>query len=127
MKKLLALLLLAFAFVVASPRLAIAEGSVAERMAERAVVIIETMSNIVDNDKADCDKMGVDLDRYADVTAAERAALSEYRKRMTPEEKRALALKYAARMQAAAAKARSGMEACGKNAKVLAAVRRFAE
>ena len=65
MKKLLTLLLLAFAFVVASPRVALAESSAAERMAERAIVLVETMAGIVDRDTRDCDKMGTELDKFA--------------------------------------------------------------
>lgn len=127
MKKLLTLLLLAFAFVVASPRVALAESSAVERMAERAVVFVETIAGIVDRDMRDCDKMGTDLGKLADDTASERAELKSYKDKLTPAQKKAFLAKYGARLQAAAAKIVGGVQACGDNAKVKAAMAKLAD
>ena len=127
MKRLLALLTLAFAFAVFSPRVALAESSAADRMAERAVALVETMAGIVDRDMRDCDKMGADLNRFADDTAAERAELKSYKDKLTPAQKRAFIAKYGARLQAAAAKIMGGMQACGDNTKVKAAMTKLAD
>lgn len=125
MKRLLVLLVLAFAFafviVIVSPRLAVADATV-EQTAERMVVLIEKMASITDTYKNDCDAMGGALDKFADATAEERAALKAARAKLTREQKDAIAKKYEARLAAGAAKIAAGMRACGSNPKVKAAM-----
>ena len=126
MKKLIALLVLGLAFSVGSPRLAVADAGT-DKIAERAVLLIESMANIVDANKTNCDKMGVSLDKFADATAAERAELKSYKDKLTEEQKRAYVKKYGARLQAAAGKIMGGMQTCGTNAKVKAAMTKLAD
>ncbi len=121
MKKLFVFLVLAFAFLVAAPRLAVADANM-DRLAERAVALVERMANIIDADKSNCDKMGADLNKFADDTAAERAELKSYKDRLTPEQKAAFKAKYGERLKAAAAKIMGGMLPCATNEKVRAAM-----
>ena len=90
-----------------------------------AVRLVEELAVVMDANLRDCDKMGVALEKFMESHAAEIAKLREEEKKMTDEQKKALAAKYASRLQAAAAKILAGAQACGTNARVKEALGRF--
>ena len=90
-----------------------------------AVRLVEELAQVMEANKGNCDKMGDALFKFMDSHAAEIRRLREEEKKMTEEQKRAIANKYAARLQAAAAKILAGSQACGSNPKVKDALTRF--
>jgi hypothetical protein len=90
-----------------------------------AVRLVEELAQVMEANKADCDKMGDALAKFMDSHTAEIRRLREEEKKMTEEQKKAIANKYAARLQAAAAKILAGAQACGSNPKVKDALGHF--
>jgi len=121
MKKLVLLAAFVVFASIASPRAMAAESNIAEQ----AVALFEKLANIIDADKADCDKMGNDVSRFADENAALLAAIRAHREKLTPEQKKELEKKYGDRMRAAVQKMMPGIMACSKNDKVKVAFDKF--
>jgi hypothetical protein len=120
MRKVLAAFALALAAVSAVPT-ARADSSV-EILAVR---FVEELAAVIEANKGDCDKMGGALTKFIDDHEGDIRRLREAEKKMTEEQKKALASKYAARLQAAAGRILAGTLACEKNEKVKEALSRL--
>jgi hypothetical protein len=118
MKKLLGTVLALLVCSLAAPR---AHALTKEEAGEKAIGLIEGMADIIDKDKADCDKMGVDLGKFQDDNAAVIAELNKVKGERSDADKKAWKEKYGARLQAASKKMMEGGMKCEKNDKVKAA------
>ena len=92
-----------------------------DQTGEKIISALEEMATIVDNDKANCDKMADEISAFADKNAALFAKGKEVEAKATPEQKKAWKEKYAKRAEALGQKMMPGMKACGTNEKVKAA------
>lgn len=121
MKKLLGT---ALALCLSFPVLAHAEMTMEEAGA-KAIGLIEGMADIVDKDKAACDKMATDLNKYQDDNAALIKELNALKGKRTDADKEAWKKKYGDRLKVAGEKMKEGGMACGKDEKVRAAFGRM--
>jgi hypothetical protein len=96
-----------------------------DMLAEKTMALVETMANVIDRDKADCDKMGTDLNALLDANAGLIREAEAAHKKLSPEQRRVFLDKYRARVQAATAKMQGGITRCASNAKVTAALSRI--
>ena len=85
----------------------------------------EQIASIVDRDKADCDMMAADLNKFFDQNSARLKALKEEGSHMTEQQRKEWEKKYGQRSHAAMEKIQGGMQGCYKNAKVKAAFDRM--
>jgi hypothetical protein len=88
---------------------------------EKAMGLIEGIAAIVDSDKANCDKMATDVNKYTDDNAALIKELNAMKAKRTDADKKAWQDKYGDRMKAATQKMMAGGQACQSNEKVKAA------
>ena len=98
-----------------------AEESV-EKVGEELVAAMEEMATIVDKDKANCDTMAGDLSGFADKNAPLFQKAKGMKDKSTPDQQKAWKEKYQQRMSAVMQKMMPGLQACGKNDKVKAAL-----
>ena len=89
---------------------------------EQMMSIMEQLAGIIDTDKANCDKMGDDVGKFAADNKEKVAKLKEEGGKLTDEQKKAMRAKYGDRMQAAFSKMREGLTACHDNPKLKAAM-----
>jgi hypothetical protein len=89
---------------------------------EQMMTIIEQLASIIDGDKANCDKMGDDVSKFATDNKDKMAKLKEEGGKLSDEQKKAMRDKYNDRMMAAMKKMGPGMSACHDNAKLKAAM-----
>ena len=124
MKKLRALLFLSIFSLGAFAGAARADKAAAPAVdpAEQMMSIMEQLAGIIDGDKANCDKMGDDVSKFAADNKEKMAKLKEEGGKLTDEQKKAMRAKYGDRMQAAFTKMREGLTACHDNAKLKAAM-----
>ncbi len=90
---------------------------------EKGVKLMEQMAELVDANKADCDKMGAELETFMSANAETIKKLKD--KKSSKEEEKALEEKYGARIKAATGKMMGGVMKCAKNAKVGAAMKKM--
>jgi hypothetical protein len=109
--------------VVASVSPASADGPAPAEVV--AVRLVEELAAVMDANMKSCDKMGAALEKFMESHAADIRRLREEEKKMTDEQKKALAAKYGARLQAAAQKILAGAQTCGANPRVKEALSRF--
>jgi predicted negative regulator of RcsB-dependent stress response len=93
--------------------------------AEKAVVLMEQLANVVDANKANCDAMADKLGAWKDSNGAQLKQLKEAGKTLTAEQKKAFAAKYDDRMKAVGAKMMPGLQKCRSNAKVTATMKKL--
>lgn len=93
--------------------------------AEKAVVLMEQLANVVDANKANCDVMGDKLAAWADANGAQLKQLKEADKALTAEQKKAFSAKYEERMKAVVTKMMPGVQKCQANPKVTATMKRL--
>jgi hypothetical protein len=96
-----------------------------EEAGDKAIGLIEGIAAIVDQDKANCDKMAVDVNKYEDENAALIKELNTMKAKRTDADKKAWQEKYKDRMKAAQQKMMAGGQACQSNEKVRAAFERM--
>jgi uncharacterized protein YdiU (UPF0061 family) len=92
---------------------------------EKHVKLFEGFTDIVDQDKGDCDKMAADLNKYFDDHKAEIEKQKAEGAKMTEAQRKEFAEKYRDRFRAASEKMRGGMMACHANPKVQAMMKRM--
>ena len=118
MKRVLALVVVAF---VVSPAFAQAKKAAPAASADdgaRVVQLDEQLSGIVDADKNDCDKMAADLKTWVDKNGKEMQRLREEGMKRTPDQRAEFQKKYGARIQAATTRMNMGIGKCIQNPKV---------
>ena len=92
---------------------------------EDDISLLERFAAIVDQNKAACDKMAEELNRFFDANGARLAAMREREKRRSAADKKQWQEKYGERAQTAQDKIKGGVSACAKNPAALAALKRF--
>ncbi len=93
--------------------------------AEKAVVLMEQLANVVDANKANCDAMGDKLAAWADANGTQLKQLKQAGKTLTAEQKKAFSAKYDDRMKAVGAKMMPGLQKCQANPKVTATMKKL--
>ncbi|HLU68500.1 MAG TPA: hypothetical protein VKZ63_19580 [Kofleriaceae bacterium] len=90
-----------------------AAGAAADpELEERGVAFMVKMADIMDANKADCDKMAAELNRFLDSQKGLMAEMKAYGEKQTPEQKKAFSDKYKSETDAVMAKMTPAIEAC---------------
>ena len=92
---------------------------------EKVVVLVEQMAGIIDDNKKDCDGMGVKLNKFVDDNTEFMKKAQEEAKKKSEAERKEWEAKNKPRMDAAAKKMQEGMMACYKNDKVKGAMEKM--
>lgn len=89
---------------------------------EKVVKLDEQLADIVEKDKADCDKMAADLKTFIDKNGAEMQRLRAEGAKRSPEQRAEFQKKYGGRIIAATHRMNTGIGNCIQNPKVKAAL-----
>lgn len=122
MKRVIALLAAVLAVSPCFAQKGAVPGASSTDTGDKYVALMEQMANIIDADKANCDKMGADLDAWLSKNSAEIERMHDIGQRQTPEQRAEFRKKYGARLGAAETKMRPGLMNCSQNAKVKTAI-----
>jgi hypothetical protein len=116
-------LMISLALALALPGRSFADAT--SDQAEKAVVLMEQVANVIDANKANCDVMGDKLAAWGDANAAQLKQMKESGKTLTAEQKKAFSAKYDARMKAVGEKMMPGLQKCSANTKVTSTMKKL--
>jgi len=96
-------------------------------LGEQSVKLIEQLADIAERDKADCAKMGAELEQFVRDNEPLFRKVGEAAKKQSPEDRKKYDEKFKARSEAATKRMTEGLTACAGNAQVQGSLKLVSE